>query len=138
MALRARNPSPRGLATLKLQSTCHGPRPEPKLACGVRAGSLRATELRARGKTRGRKRKKCRRAKKTHLYIYTCIYAYRVLLPQLLLLLLCVARLLLLLQQQCCCFLLMFVIVCRMAKFGARSLDLIPEFLSLHSNAIYF
>ena len=26
------------------QSTCHGPRPWPKLACGVRAGSLRATE----------------------------------------------------------------------------------------------
>ena len=42
---------------------------------------------------------------------------------------LCVAVLmLLLLQQQCCCFLLMlllFVIVCRMAKLGAGSLNLI-------------
>ena len=71
MALRARNPSPRGLATLNPQSTCHGPRPAPKLACGVRAGSMRATEPRARGKTRGRKGKKCQRVKKTHLYICT-------------------------------------------------------------------
>ena len=71
MALRVRNPSPGGIATLNPQSTCHGPRPGPKLACGVRAGSLRATEPRARGKTRGRKRKKCRTAKKTHLYICT-------------------------------------------------------------------
>ena len=70
MALRARNPCPSGLATLDPQSTCHEPRPGPKLACGVRAGSLRATEPRARGKTRGRKRKKCRWAKKTHLYMY--------------------------------------------------------------------
>ena len=66
MALRARNPSPSGLATLNPQSTCHGPRPGPKLACGVRAGSLRATEPRARGKTLGRKRKRCRR----DIYIY--------------------------------------------------------------------
>ena len=36
------------------------------------------------------------------------------------------AILLLLLQQQCCCFLLLFVIVCRMAKFGAGSSNLIP------------
>ena len=57
MALRARNPSPWGLATLTPQSTCHGPRPRPKLARGVRAGSLRATEPRAREKSRGRKRK---------------------------------------------------------------------------------
>ena len=41
---------------------------------------------------------------------------------------LCVAILLLLLQQQCCCFLLLFVIVCRMAKFVAGSLNLIPVF----------
>ena len=71
MALRAQNPSPSGLATSNPQSTCHGPLHGPKLACGVRAGSLRATEPRARGKTRGRKRKKCRTAKKTHLYICT-------------------------------------------------------------------
>ena len=71
MALRPRNPSPSSLSTLNPQSTCHGPRPGPKLASGVRAGSLRATELRARGKTRGLKRNKCRRAKKTHTYIYS-------------------------------------------------------------------
>ena len=35
---------------------------------------------------------------------------------------------LMLLQQQCCCFLLLFVIVCRMAKFVAGSLILIPVF----------
>ena len=70
MALRARNPSPSGLATLNPQSMYHGPQPGPKLACGVRAGSLRATEPWARGKIRGRKKKKCRWAKKTHLYIY--------------------------------------------------------------------
>ena len=32
MALRARNASPSGRATLNPQSTCHGPRPGPKLA----------------------------------------------------------------------------------------------------------
>ena len=36
---------------------------------GVPAGSLRATEPRARAKIRGRKREKCRCAKKTHLHI---------------------------------------------------------------------
>ena len=77
MALRARNPSPRGRATLNPQSTCHRPRPGPKLACGVRAGSLRAAESRVRGKTRGRKRKKCRRAKKTRLYTSKYIYIQR-------------------------------------------------------------
>ena len=69
MALRARNTSPSGRASLNPQSTCHGPRPEPKLLYGVRAGSLCATEPRARGKTRGRERKKCRRVKKTRFYI---------------------------------------------------------------------
>ena len=69
MALRARNASPSGRATFNPQSTCHGPRPGPKLAHGVRACSLCATETRARGKTRGRKRKNCRRVKKTHLYL---------------------------------------------------------------------
>ena len=38
MALRARNASPRGRATLNPQNTCHGPRPGPKLAHWVRAG----------------------------------------------------------------------------------------------------
>ena len=68
MALRARNASPSGRATLNPQSTCHGPPPGPKLAHGVREDSLRATEPRARGKTRSRKRKNCRRATKTHLF----------------------------------------------------------------------
>ena len=73
MALRARNAPPSGHATFNRPSTCHGPRPGPKLAHGVRAGSLCAIEPRARGKTRGRKRKKCRRVK-THLYIHVYIY----------------------------------------------------------------
>ena len=80
VALRAGNPSPSGLATLNRQSTCHGPRPGAKLAHGVRTGSLRATEPRARGKTGGRKIKKCRKVKKTYLYIYiqgSGVAAYR-------------------------------------------------------------
>ena len=68
MALRARNPSPSGLVTLNPQSTWHGPRPGPKLVCGVRAGSLRATEPRAWGKTS----RKSKGPKNTHLY--TSIY----------------------------------------------------------------
>ena len=68
MAVRARNVSPSGRATFNPQSTCHGPRPGPKLAYGVRAGSLCAMEQRARRKTRGRKRKKCRIVKKTSFY----------------------------------------------------------------------
>ena len=73
MAPRARNLSSSGLATFNPQSTVHGPRPGPKLACGVRASSLRATKPRSRGKTRGPKRKKCRRAEK-HMYIYMYTY----------------------------------------------------------------
>ena len=57
MALRARNASPSGRGTLNPLSTRHGPPPGPELAYWVRAGSLCATEPRARGKTRGRKRK---------------------------------------------------------------------------------
>ena len=68
MALRARNACPSGRATCNPQSTCGGPQPGPKLAW-VRASSLCATEPRARGKTRGRKRKKCRRVKNTFIYI---------------------------------------------------------------------
>ena len=75
MALRARNPSPSGRATLNPQSTCHRHRPGPKLACGVRAGSLRAAESRVRGKTRGRKRKNADGPKK-HVYILRSIYIY--------------------------------------------------------------
>ena len=41
---------------------------------------------------------------------------------------LCVAILLLLQQQQCCCFLLLFVIMCRMAKFVAGPLNLMPVY----------
>ena len=41
----------------------------PNLRHGDRAGSLRATDPRAREKTRGQKMKKCRCAKKTRLYI---------------------------------------------------------------------
>ena len=45
----------------------------PHLRRGVWAGSLRASEPSAREKTRGQKRKKCRRANKTHLYILIVI-----------------------------------------------------------------
>ena len=41
----------------------------PDLRRGVRAGSLRVPKPRAREKIRGRKRKKCRCPKKTHLHI---------------------------------------------------------------------
>ena len=69
VAVRCLDASQSERATFNPQSTCHGPRPEPKLAYGVRAGSLCATGPRTRGKTRGRKRKKYRRVKK-HIYIY--------------------------------------------------------------------
>ena len=42
--------------------------------CGVRAGSLRATEPRARGKTRGQDRKNADGIKKRHLYMYIAMY----------------------------------------------------------------
>ena len=45
---------------------------------------------------------------------------------------LCVAMLMLL-RQQCCCFLLLFVIVCRMTKYIAGSLNLIPVFSLISS-----
>ena len=64
---------PRGVrASFNPQSTCHGPWPGPKLAYWVRVGSLCATESRARGKTRDRKRKKYRWVKTTHLYFVVC------------------------------------------------------------------
>ena len=65
---------PIGLATLNPQSTCHGPRPGPKLGCGVGAGSVRPTEPRVRGKTGGRKRKNAEGPKK---HIYTCVQGFR-------------------------------------------------------------
>ena len=82
MAVRARNPSPWGRATLNPQSPRaratdigHGPQLRP----GVPAGSLDATEPRAREKTRGGKRKKIPLAQKIHLYIeiYIPWYIYR-------------------------------------------------------------
>ena len=75
MAIRARNASPRGCATLNRKSACHGPRPGPQRAHGVRAGSLRATEPRARKKPAAERETKCRRTKKTHLYVY--VYTLR-------------------------------------------------------------
>ena len=74
MALRARNASPSGRATFNPQSTCHEPRPGPKLAYWVRTGYLCATEPRSRDKARARRRKKCRRVKKnTFIYVYVYI-----------------------------------------------------------------
>ena len=75
MAIRGRNASPWGCAALNRKSTCHGPRPGPRRAHGVRAGSLRATEPRARKKHVAEREIKCRRAKKTHLYVY--VYTLR-------------------------------------------------------------
>ena len=53
----------------------------------------------------------------------------------------CCYSVLLFLEQLFCCFLLLFVIVYRMAKFIAGSLNLIPVyyffFFNLLSNAIY-
>ena len=48
----------------------------PHLRRGVRGGSLRAPEPRAREQTRGRTTKKCRCAKKTRLYVYNNMYIY--------------------------------------------------------------
>ena len=53
-------------ATSNPQSTCHGPRPGPTLAPQCSRGLLRAPQPRAREQTRGRKSKKCRRAKKVN------------------------------------------------------------------------
>ena len=58
---------PEGTCHFEPQSTCRGPRPGPKLACGVRAGSLRATEQRAREKTHGRNRKNAEVQKNTFI-----------------------------------------------------------------------
>ena len=73
MALRARNHSPWGLVTLNPRVRATDLGQGPNLRRGVRAGSLRATEPRAREKTRGRESKNCRSAKKTRLYIVICV-----------------------------------------------------------------
>ena len=65
MALRARNHSPCGLATLNPESACHGRRRGPRLA-PWRSGGLPACHgAESTRKTRGRKKEKCRCAKKT-------------------------------------------------------------------------
>ena len=74
MALRTRNLLSSGRATLNPRSTFHGPLPEPKIACGVRAGSLGATDTRPPEKTRGRKRNNAKVLKE---HIYLCIYPDR-------------------------------------------------------------
>ena len=78
MAIRARNHSPWGLATLNPLSTCHGPRPGPNLRSGVRAGSLRATEPRALEKNRSRNGTKCRWAKKNIYTWYSGVHSNKV------------------------------------------------------------
>ena len=72
MALRARNTSPSGHATLnpRVRAT------ELGQGRDLRA-SLRATEPRARGKTHVRQRKKCRWAKKNYRYMFKCLYITR-------------------------------------------------------------
>ena len=63
-------PPRRNLPLWTPRARARGPRPGPKLARGVRAGSLRATEPRAREETRGRKRKKMPKCLK-HTFIHT-------------------------------------------------------------------
>ena len=70
MALRARNASPSGRATYNPQSTCHGPRPGPKLAYGVRTGSLCANGAESTRIDPRPGEKKVPNGEKTHLYIY--------------------------------------------------------------------
>ena len=64
---------PRADVRLWTPSRCHGPRPGPKRTCGIWAGSLRATEPRARGETRGRERKNAQGPKKP---IYTYVQGF--------------------------------------------------------------
>ena len=66
MALRSRNASPWG-PSARAPDVGQG----PHLCRGVPAGSLCATEPRAREKTRGRKRKKCRSFRKPHVHVVT-------------------------------------------------------------------
>ena len=69
MALRARNSSTWLLASSNPRARATHLGQGPHLRRGNRTGSLRAPEPRAPENTRGRKRKKCRCAKKTCLYI---------------------------------------------------------------------
>ena len=64
MALRARNSSPWGLATLNPQSTCHGRRPEPTLAAWCSDGLPACHRAESTRKDPRRKRKICPSAKK--------------------------------------------------------------------------
>jgi hypothetical protein len=74
--------APRGylpvFATLNPESTRHGARRWAKLEPCVHTGPLRAPRPRAREKTRGRKRKKCRSPQKVHLIHSNIIYTYLV------------------------------------------------------------
>ena len=81
MALRARNHSTWGLVTMNPQSTRYGPRSGLNLRRGVRAGSLRATEPRAREKTRGRKRKMSKCQKNTFIHSNICVCAVCAMIP---------------------------------------------------------
>ena len=69
VALRARNHSPWGLATLNSQSACHGSAKGRNLRPGVRAGSLACHGAESTRKDPRLEEKKCRCATKTHLYI---------------------------------------------------------------------
>ena len=82
MALRARNASPSGRATLNPQSTCHGPRPGPKLP-SLRIGSGRApcvpwSREHEEKDPRPEEKKMPKGEKKTHLYTWynICVYIH--------------------------------------------------------------
>ena len=71
MALRARNPSPSGRATLNPQSKCHGPRPGPK-TCVRGPGGLPACHgaESTRKDPRPEEKKMLKVQKNTFIYLY--------------------------------------------------------------------
>ena len=120
MALSARNASPWGLATLPPQSTCHRRRPGPTLAPWCPGGLPAchgAESTRKDPRPEEKDMPMCQKNTFIHRNIYMQSAAAAAAAA------LCVDILLLLLQQKFCCLLPLFVIVCRMAKFGAGSLN---------------
>ena len=80
MALRARNPSPSGLATLNPQSTCHGPRPGLILAPWYTDGLPACPGAESARKDPRPEEKKCRYAKKAHLYMVILVRTFEYLI----------------------------------------------------------
>ena len=83
MALRARNPSPWGLATLNHKITCYGPRPGPKRVPWCSGGLLACPGAESTRKDPRPEEKKWRSAYKSRLYmviyygiLYVITYSY--------------------------------------------------------------